>query len=235
MQNNLNKQDDLKQQVALRAVDYVENGMRLGLGTGSTAKLFVAALAASGKKIIGVPTSLATFNQAKALGIPLSTLDETPELDLTIDGADEIDPQLNLIKGGGAAHLREKIVAQASKKMIVIADETKLVQRLGVFPLPIEINIFGAQATYRQIKKTLENNGIEAKLSFRLHAEGHNLVTDGGHILLDAACGEICDSERLSAHLHAIAGVVEHGLFLNICTLALVAGAKNVQEIRAIN
>jgi ribose 5-phosphate isomerase A len=227
-------QDDLKLQVAKRAVEFVENGMRLGLGTGSTAKLFVDQLAIrvqQGLKVVGVPTSIATQNQAQALGIPLSTLDETPELDLTIDGADEIDPSLNLIKGGGAAHLREKIVATASRRMLVIADSSKMVKTLGKFPLPIEINRFGLRATTLAVQKALAACQIECALTMRKAGDGLDLVTDGGHYILDAHCGLIPDVQRLSNALHAVPGVVEHGLFIGLCKTALVATHENVQEI----
>jgi ribose 5-phosphate isomerase A len=227
-------QDELKQQVARRAVQFVENGMRLGLGTGSTAKLFVDELAIrvrDGLKVVGVPTSLATEAQARALGIPLSTLDETPELDLTIDGADEMDAALNLIKGGGAALLREKIVAAASHKMLVIADFSKQVKQLGRFPLPIEVNKFGLGATRLAVQKALSNCGIACDIVLRKTKEGHDLVTDGGHLILDAHCGVIPDAEKLSWALYAVPGVVEHGLFIGLCKTALVATRDNVVEI----
>ena len=217
-----------KQAAALRALDFVHSGMKLGLGTGSTAALFVAALGqrvAEGLQIICVPTSEATRRQAEALGIPLTTLDETPELDLTIDGADEFDPQLRLIKGGGAALLREKIVAAASSRMLVIADAGKGVQMLGKFPLPVEVNPFGLASTHRLAARAIASAGCDGRLLLRQTADGQALMTDGGHYILDAALGAIPDPERLSAALFAVPGVVEHGLFLGLAS-AIVVGTE---------
>lgn len=227
-------QDELKAQVGERAAALVENNMRVGLGTGSTANFFVKSLAIrvqNGLKIVGVPTSIQTMQLAQSLGIPLTTLEETPQLDITIDGADEMDAQLTLIKGGGAALLREKIVAQASHTMIVIADASKQVKTLGKFPLPIEVNPFGLNATTKAVMKALEKNSITPNITVRKNKDGQTLVTDGGHYILDAHCGIIPHSHQLSDDLHAIAGVVEHGLFIGIAKKALVAGSHSVQEI----
>ena len=226
--------DDEKQLAAVAALELVEPGMKLGLGTGSTAARFVAVLGlrvAAGLHVVAVPTSEATRAQAEQLGIPLTTLDQTPELDLTIDGADEIDGSLRLIKGGGGALLREKIVASASRRMAVIADSSKKVAMLGAFPLPIEVVPFGFGATRLKLEKLCARLGLTGPLTPRLR-DGALFVTDGGHYILDAAFGAIPDPERLAAHLVAEPGVVEHGLFLDLATEALIAGADGVETLR---
>lgn len=218
--------DDLKRQAAARALDCVSGGMRLGLGTGSTARHFVDLLGArvkSGLDVICVPTSEATRAQAESLGIRLTTLDEMPELDLTVDGADELDDSLRLIKGAGAALLREKIVAAASKRMIVIADASKHVKRLGAFALPIEVEPFGLEVTKRAVVAAAGKVGAIGKVTLRLGPDGRILVTDGGHYILDGAFGVIPDPEALSLALHEIPGVMEHGLFLGLATGAIIA------------
>lgn len=220
--------DDLKKLAAARALELVTPGMRLGLGTGSTAKHFVdllGARVAEGLEVLCVSTSEVTEAQARSLSIPMSTLDETPELDLTIDGADEVDRELRLIKGGGAALLREKIVAAASARMVVIADDTKLVERLGRFPLPIEIVPFGMEATRRAVLAAMAGAGAAGDLVLRHKPDGSVLVTDGGHWILDAHLGEIPQPEALATALAAIPGVVEHGLFLGLADAAILAGA----------
>lgn len=229
-------QDEAKRAAAARAVEEVRSGMKLGLGTGSTAKHFVDLLGQrirDGLDVVGVPTSEATRAQAEALGIPLTTLDETPELDLTVDGADELDGRLNLIKGGGAALLREKIVAAASKRMIVVADNTKKVERLGRFPLPIEVIPFGLGATKVAITRAMGAAGCAGPLKLRLAADGHALVTDSGHFILDAALEVIPDPRALAASLSVIPGVVEHGLFIGLASEALVAGPDGIERIAA--
>ena len=223
-----------KQAAALRALDFVQPGMRLGLGTGSTAALFVAALAqrvAEGLRITGVPTSEATRMQAASLNIPLTTLDEMPELDLTIDGADEFDPSLQLIKGGGGALLREKIVAAASARMIVIADASKQVAQLGRFPLPVEVNIFGLESTLRQVSRVAKSHGSVGGVTLRRDADGLPFITDGGHCIVDCAFGLIADAPNLSLALHGIPGVVEHGLFLGLASTIIVADHAGVRLI----
>ncbi len=223
--------DDLKKQAAARALELVTPGMRLGLGTGSTAKHFVdllGARVAEGLDVLCVSTSEVTEAQARALSIPMSTLDETPELDLTIDGADEVDRELRLIKGGGAALLREKIVAAASARMVVIADDTKLVERLGRFPLPIEIVPFGMEATRRAVLAAMAGAGAAGDLVLRRKADGSVLVTDGGHWILDAHPGQIPQPEALATALAAIPGVVEHGLFIGLADAAILAGAAGL-------
>ena len=228
--------DELKQQAALAALEKVESGMRLGLGSGSTAAHFVKGLGArvrAGLDIIGVPTSERTAALARAEGIRLTTLDETPALDLTIDGADELDHALRLIKGGGGALLREKIVAVASRRMIVIADESKLVDTLGAFALPIEVNLFGLGATRAEIEAVADRFGLPKALKRRLAADGTPFVTDGGHAIIDASFGLIRDPEGLGLALAAIPGVVEHGLFIGIATSAAVATADGVRWLDA--
>ena len=228
--------DDLKKLAAARALELVRPGMRLGLGTGSTAKHFVdllGARVAAGLDVICVATSEATQAQALALAIPMSTLDETPELDLTVDGADEIDPQLRLIKGGGAAHLREKIVAAASVRMIVIADDSKLVERLGRFPLPIEVVPFGLEATRRAVAAAIAGCGSAGELVLRKRPDGARLVTDNGNYILDAHLGAIAQPEALALALGQVPGVVEHGLFIGLASGAILAGADGLRLLGA--
>jgi ribose 5-phosphate isomerase A len=227
--------DSYKRAAAARAMEFVRPGMRLGLGTGSTAAHFVELLAErvrAGLGVVAVPTSEATRAAATRLGIVLTTLDDTPELDLTVDGADEIGPDLTLIKGGGGALLREKIVATASTRMIVIADESKWVSVLGRFPLPIEIAPFGATATQRMVEAAVSeagNNAVPAPL--RLDRNGHAFVTDGGHWLLDAQLRRIADPRALASRLSAIPGIMEHGLFIGLAQAAIVAGPDGVRVI----
>ena len=223
----------LKIKAAAEALTYVKDGMRLGIGTGSTAEEFVRLLAdkvASGMNVIGVPTSERTAALCRELGVKLTTLEETPQLDLTIDGADEVDPELALIKGGGGALLREKIVAAASSEMIVIADESKLVKALGAFPLPIEVNRFGLAATKLAIEKAAGKLGLVGPVTLRMTGD-EAFVTDGGHLILDASFGRIPDTRALSNALHAIPGVVEHGLFLGLARVAILAGADGIRTL----
>ncbi|MEE9375423.1 MAG: ribose-5-phosphate isomerase RpiA [Rhizobiaceae bacterium] len=229
--------DSLKTQVGIAVMEFVKDGMKLGIGTGSTAEAFIRVLAPavkSGLDIIGVPTSIRTAKLCEELGIPLTTLEQTPELDLTIDGADEIDPALNLIKGGGAALLREKIVAAASKEMLVIADESKLVETLGQYPLPIEVNRFGLAATTILIERTSAEMGVHGVIKLRLENNGEPLVTDGGHLLLDASFGRIADPVALAPALNAVPGVVEHGIFTGLADRAIIAGTNGIQIIEPV-
>jgi len=230
--------EKLKREAAARAVDQVSAGMRLGLGTGSTAKHFVELLGErvrAGLRVVGVPTSEATRTLAEQVGVPLTTLEETPELDLTVDGADEIAPDLTVIKGGGGALLREKIVAAASAKMIVIADESKWVATLGRFALPIEVMPFGLGATRRAIEKAVAAAGCAGPLKVRQGKDGHAFVTDGGHWIVDAALERIPDPRALSLRLSQIPGVVEHGLFIDLVKIAILAGAGGVRVIEKPN
>jgi ribose 5-phosphate isomerase A len=226
--------EGLKRQAAARALQDVESGMKLGLGTGSTARHFVDLLGErvrGGLKVVGVPTSEATRAQAEQCGIALTTLDDTPALDLTVDGADEVDPALNLIKGGGGALLREKIVAAASARVTVIADMTKWVDTLGRFPLPIEVMPFGLGATRNAITRVLQSAGCPAELVLRKAANGLAFVTDGGHWIIDAKCQRIPDVGRLAAALSGIPGVVEHGLFIGLASKVVLADPAGVRVV----
>ena len=226
--------EQLKRQAAAMALTQVRPGMRLGLGTGSTARHFVELLGekvANGFDCLCVPTSEATAQQAAALNIPLSDLETLDRLDITIDGADELDAGLNLIKGGGGALLREKIVASASDLMLVIADASKLVDTLGRFPLPVEVNRFGLGATRRALQAVCTAHGCAGELRLRQTADAEAFVTDGGHLIMDAFFGRISQPEALSTDLLNIAGVVQHGLFLNMCKKAYVAGPDGVRTL----
>ena len=225
----------LKDRAARAALDQVEDGMRLGIGTGSTAEAFIRALGervAGGLRVTGVATSERTATLCASLSIPIVTLEEMPELDLTVDGADELDSALRLVKGGGGALLREKIVAAASKRMIVIADASKRVETLGAFPLPIEINGFGMMATFLAIRREATRLGLEGEITLR-HSNDQPFITDGGHLILDASFGRIPDPEALSSALHAVPGVVEHGLFLGLATVAILAGESGIEMVSA--
>lgn len=224
--------DAFKRAAASRALDFVEHGHRLGLGTGSTAAIFVDLVAErvrAGLNVVCVPTSEATRAQAERLGLPLSTLDETPELDLTVDGADEIGPGLVLIKGGGGALLYEKIVAAASARMIVIADASKSVPVLGRFPLPVEVMPFGLGATVRAVGAVARRLGLAGEITLR-RRDGATMITDGGHHILDCAFGAIPDPVQLARDLDAVPGVVEHGLFVGLATHAIIAGPSGIAE-----
>jgi len=221
--------DAYKREAAAGALEFVKPGMRLGLGTGSTARPFVELLGErvrAGLDVVAVPTSEATREQAEQCGIPLTTLDETPQLDLTIDGADEIAPDLTLIKGGGGALLREKIVAAASARMVVIADESKWVSMLGQFALPIEVVPFGLGSTRRAVEAATAAAGCPGPLTLRRDKAGRTFVTDGGHCILDAALQRIADPRALADRLAAIPGVVEHGLFIGLAHVAVIAGPE---------
>ena len=226
--------DALKRQAAAMALDDIRPGMRLGLGTGSTARHFVDLLGekvAGGFQCLCVPTSEVTAAQARSLNIPLTDLDSIDHLDVTVDGADEIGPGLALIKGGGGALLREKIVAAASDVMIVIADASKLVDTLGRFPLPVEVNRFALGATRQALEAVLRDHNAQGGLQLRLLPNGDSFVTDGGHLILDAFFGRISQPEALSRALLDIPGVVQHGLFLGMCKKAYVATADGVRTI----
>lgn len=224
----------LKQQAAEAALDYVTDGMKLGLGTGSTAVFFIQALGekvANGLNVLCVPTSIASHELAESLGIPLTTLDETPKLDLVVDGADELDLELNLIKGGGAALLREKIVAAASAKMVVIADDSKLVDPIGAYPLPVEVIPFGAAATVELMHAAIKNAGSKGAVTLRLLPDGKPLITDGGHYIYDCALGTITNPKQLALNLNVIPGVVEHGLFIGLAQVAILAAKDGIRKI----
>jgi ribose 5-phosphate isomerase A len=226
--------DAFKLAAAERALQYVEPGMKVGLGTGSTSAKFVDLLGAkvkAGLDIICVATSEATQKQAQALGIRTTTLDEMPFLDVTIDGADELDGELRLIKGGGGALLREKIVATASGRMIVIADASKRVEMLGKYPLPLEVVPFGLAATRNMVIALAADAGCEGEITLRLAAGGKPFLTDSGNFVLDCAFGAIPEPEDLDEALKLIPGVVENGLFIGIADLAIVAGPQGIDII----
>ena len=226
--------DQQKRAAAARALEFVEPGMRLGLGTGSTARHFVELLAQrvrEGLRIVAVPTSEETQRDAQRLGVPLTSLDETPALDLTVDGADEIAPDLALVKGGGGALLREKIVASASASMVVIADESKWVRVLGRFPLPIEVVPFGLAATRAAIEAAAAAAGSPGRAELRKRKDAAPFVTDGGHWILDAHLDRIADPQALADRLSGIPGVVEHGLFIGLAQAAVLANADGVRIV----
>ena len=228
--------DAFKAAAAERALEYVESGMRLGLGTGSTAAKFVDLLGkkvTAGLDVVCVATSQATQAQAEALGIRMSTLDEMPFLDLTVDGADEVDGDLRLIKGGGGALLREKIVATASGRMVVIADVSKKVETLGAFPLPLEVVPFGLTATRNMITALAADAGCEGEIGVRMLSGGKPFLTDSGNLILDCHFGRIEEPEELDEALKLIPGVVENGLFIGIADLAVIAGASGITLIGA--
>lgn len=235
MPNTLSDADNAKRAAAARALEMVENGMKVGLGTGSTAAWFVRLLSErihrEGLAIVGVATSSTTVFLAQDLGVPLTSLDEAGTLDLTVDGTDEFDAGLNLIKGGGAALLREKIVAAASERMIVIADDSKRVSELGAFPLPVEVIRFGVEFTRTAILKVLSRMDVaNAHVELRKVRDGA-LVTDEGHHILDLHLGRIGNPSLLSAALNALPGVVETGLFIGMADMIIVGKSEGWCEI----
>ena len=225
--------EDQKRICGVAAAALVEDGMLVGLGTGSTAKHFVDALAArmvkEGLKIRAVSTSTVTEDQARALGIPLLTLDEVETIDLTVDGADEIGPGLSLIKGGGGALLREKLVWEASRRCVVIADAAKHVVRLGKFPLPVEVVAFGHTGTSRRLFDALAECDIGAAPRLRSR-DGRPFITDSGNVIYDIACGVIEDPSALADALKSVTGVVEHGLFLDRADEVLIGTDSGVDR-----
>ncbi len=221
--------EEEKEAAGRAAAKLVRDGDVVGLGTGSTAYFAVVALGErvkAGLKITGIPTSVQTGELAREVGIPLTTLDEHPEIDVTIDGADEVGPNLNLIKGGGGALLREKIVASASKRMVVVADSGKIVSALGKFPLPVEIIDFARVV----VEKKIAALGATTKL--RIKSDGKPFVTDEGHHILDCSFGKIADPAALALALSDTPGIVEHGLFIGIAKVALIGKGDAVEEIR---
>jgi ribose 5-phosphate isomerase A len=224
----------MKKAAAIEALKFVKPGMNIGLGTGSTANHFIEALGAKvreGLDVRGVATSKATNAMAEKHGIPLTVLDANPFLDLTVDGADEFDSEFRLIKGGGGALLREKIVASSSRIMVVIADESKKVAKLGKFPLPVEIMRFGTKATAWKMERGFAILKLEAKMVLRMQ-DGAPFVTENGNFIVDCAIGEIPDAQRLDALLTSIPGVVETGLFIGICGIILMGTPKGVIELK---
>ena len=226
----------LKREAARRALELVRPGMKLGLGSGSTARHFVDLLGErvrAGLAIVGVPTSEGTATQARALGVPLATLEDHPELDLTIDGADQIDGKLRLIKGGGGALLREKIVAAASKRMLVIADASKYAEPFGAFPLPVEVAPFGLGATRRHIERISADLGLSPTIVLRpARGGGGAFLTDGGHYIVDCAFGPMANPAKVARELDGVVGVVEHGLFLGFAEQVFVGGPGGVKVLK---
>jgi ribose 5-phosphate isomerase A len=222
-------QDDEKEAAAHASLQFVHDGQIVGLGTGSTASRAVRLLGAgvkAGLKIRGVPTSVRTKELAEGLGIPLLTLDEVQQIDVTIDGADEIDPQLQLIKGGGGALLREKVIASASRQMVVVGDSSKQVAMLGKFPLPVEIIPFAQGLVSKEIR------ALGASVRLRLDSTGKAFVTDEGHHILDCSFGQIPDPPSLARQLSDMPGIVEHGLFIHLASVALIAKNGKVLALR---
>ena len=212
---------------ARKGLSFVEEGMVVGLGSGTTATQFIKLLGErvkQGFKVRGIPSSRASEALAAAYSIPLTDFQECAYIDVTIDGADEIGPGLALIKGGGGALLREKIVASVSKRFIVVADSRKVVSHLGKFPLPVEV----IQMASPIVERRLQDLGIHPSVRTQ---DGKNYITDEGNLILDCAAGQIDDPERLAAQIRSIVGVVEHGLFLNMASMALVAEGANVNEL----
>ena len=227
-------QNALKRAVAAKALEYVQDGMKLGLGSGSTAEIFVEMLAPrvrGGEKLLCVPTSEKTAMLARKLGITLSPLDDLAPLDLTIDGADEADRNLDLIKGGGGMLLREKIVAAASRRMIVIADESKLVPRLGKYPLPVEVVEFGHKSTAARLVRTFNAAGYASVPMTLRQRDGATFKTDSRNVIYDCGFGAIQSAPKLAAAISATTGVVEHGLFIGIATTLLIAADGEIEVI----
>lgn len=228
----MNKQDELKQKAANRAVEYVDSGMVVGLGTGSTTEFAVKRIAerlksADLKDIVGIPTSIRTQKLAGELNIPLCGLDDQPDIDVTIDGADEVDPDLNLIKGGGGALLREKVVAQASRRNIIIVDASKLSPCLGThWALPIEVIPFAVKTEENFIKS------LGASVTLRTEADGQPYKTDQNNFILDANLGEMADPNSIAARLDRRAGIVEHGLFLGLASDVIVAAEDSIRHLK---
>jgi ribose 5-phosphate isomerase A len=221
-----------KRAAAAGALDYVKDGMKIGLGTGSTAEAFLELLAEKvrgGLKIIGTPTSQRTADRARALGITIEDLDVLGTLDLVVDGADEADHDFNLIKGGGGALLREKIVANSAPQMVVIADETKLVNRLGAFDLPIEVISFGHGSTAARIVSASNELGYSNLIPKLRMKDDTPFKTDNGNYIYDCSYGVINDSKTLADTLSCITGVAEHGLFVGIATSLIIAGVQGVR------
>jgi ribose 5-phosphate isomerase A len=221
--------DQEKEAAARASLRFVRDGQVVGLGTGSTAAYFIQLLSEQVKKglrIRGIPSSDRSREQAASLGIPLTTLDECPEIDVTVDGADEVDPKLRLIKGGGGALLREKIVASATRQLVIVADATKRVPVLGKFPLPVEVIKFAQAVVVKKIE------ALGAEVGLRLKGDGKPYLTDENNHILDCRFGQIPDADGLARKLSDMPGVVEHGLFIGMASIVLVANGSEIVELR---
>jgi ribose 5-phosphate isomerase A len=221
--------DHEKEAAALWSLRFVQDGQVVGLGTGSTAAHFIRLLGdrvKNGLRVRGIPTSVRSEEMAKSLGIPLTTLDEVQEIDVTVDGADEVDPQLRLIKGGGGALLREKIVASATRQLVIVADESKRVEKLGKFPLSVEVIKFSQTLVTKRI------TDLGAKVQLREKDDGKPYLTDENNYILDCHFGQISDPESLARELSDMPGVVEHGLFIRMASVVLIANEGEVVELR---
>jgi ribose 5-phosphate isomerase A len=222
--------DQEKEAAARASLKFIKDGQVVGLGTGSTAAYFIQALGEqvkNGLRIRGIPSSDRSQEQAAGLGIPLTTLDECPEIDVTVDGADEVDSQLRLIKGGGGALLREKIVASATKQFVIVADASKRVAVLGNFPLPVEVIKFAQAVVLRKIE------ALGAQVALRRGADGKPYLTDENNYILDCRFGQIQDADGLAQRLSDMPGVVEHGLFIGMASVVLIADGNEIIELRA--
>ena len=221
--------DQEKEAAARASLDYVKDGQVVGLGTGSTAAYFIKLLSEkvkNGLRIRGIPTSVRSDELARSVGIPVITLDDCQEIDVTVDGADEVDPELRLIKGGGGAALREKIVASATKQLVIVADASKRVQRLGKFPLPVEVIRFAQALVAKRIA------ALGAAVQLRRNADGTPYVTDENNHILDCRFGEIRDPANLARELSEMPGVVEHGLFIGMASVALFARGSEIEKLK---